>query len=118
MTEVENIGDFIECTQTQHILPGKLLILSDYKPKHRKWLKRGRSFHFTADSLIDFTKWRSGESVDVVDDPLADFAGAIFGSTFHLDFRSADTSVERSVDSLTDEGTFGLEVKVLEQHSH
>ena len=54
--------------------------------------------------------------VDVIDYPLPNFAGAVLGTAFDLYLRRADIGIETSIDSLTDECSLGLKVKILEQH--
>lgn len=56
--------------------------------------------------------------VDVIDNPLADFLGAIFCATFNLDFGSTYVLSKRLIDSLADESAFSLEAKVLKEHSN
>ena len=56
--------------------------------------------------------------VDVIDNPLTDFLGAIFCATFNLDFGSTYVLSKRLIDSLADESAFSLEPKVLEKHSY
>ena len=55
--------------------------------------------------------------LDIINNPLSYFTGAVFGSAFDLNLRCAHIGIEGGIDSLTYQGTFLLKTEMLKQHS-
>lgn len=54
--------------------------------------------------------------LNVINNPLSYFAGAVFGATLNLDFWCAYIGIKRGIDSFADQGSFLLKSEVLQQH--
>lgn len=81
-------------------------------------MEKQKERHSRRSFLLLTANSRTSRLADVVDEPLANLLGAVLGATLNLDFGCAYVGVERGVYSLTDEGAFGLEVEVLEEHGY